>query len=193
MKTKKNLKKARSSTTSRKQSHVELVVSRQVSHQHVVSGFDQLYLIHNALPEIALSEVDTATHFLGKHLDVPILISSMTGGYEDAERINGALANLSAKYGTAMAVGSQRQALESKRFHNSFKIARKENPSGLIFSNIGAVEVAGLASQKKTGKIKMLIDLLEADALIVHLSPEHRFQLIFSLYLSKYLLQLLWQ
>ncbi len=171
MKRKKELKNKLASTTSRKQSHVELVVSEQVSHRSVASGFDGIRLIHNALPEIALTDVDTSINFLGKHLDVPILISSMTGGYEDAERINGALAILSAKYGAAMGLGSQRQVLESKLFHNSFKIARKENPTGLIFSNIGAVEVARLVSKGKIGKIKMLIDLIEADALIVHLNP----------------------
>lgn len=171
MKKRKNPKKTGSVTTSRKQSHVELVVSRQVSHRTVSAGFDNLRLIHNALPEISLNSIDTSTEFLGKHLDVPILISSMTGGYEDAERINGAFSVLSAKYGTAMAVGSQRQALENKRFHHSFKIARKENPAGLIFSNIGAAEVAGLSREKKIGKIKMLIDLIEADALIIHLNP----------------------
>ncbi len=171
MKRKKEHKNKLSATTSRKQSHVELVVSEQVSHRSVASGFDDIRLIHNALPEIALTEVDTSINFLGKHLDVPILISSMTGGYTDAERINGALAILSAKYGAAMGLGSQRQAMESKLFHNSFKIARKENPTGLIFSNIGAVEVARLNSKGKIGKIKMLIDLIEADALIVHLNP----------------------
>ncbi|MDP4229588.1 MAG: type 2 isopentenyl-diphosphate Delta-isomerase [Bacteroidota bacterium] len=158
-------------TTSRKQSHVELVVSEQVSFRQTSSGFDRIRFVHNALPEIALSDVETSTDFLGKHLDVPILISSMTGGYEAAERINRALGALSAKFGAAMGVGSQRQALEDKRFHNSFKVARKANPSGLIFSNIGAVEVARLAGKGKTASIKRIIDLVEADALIIHLNP----------------------
>ena len=163
--------KERSQTTSRKQSHVELVVSKQVSHLSISSGFDTLRFVHNAVPEIALGDVDTSTEFLGKHLEVPILISSMTGGYDDAERINGALAALSTKYGTAMGIGSERQALENKRYHASFKIVRKENPKGLIFSNIGAVEVARLMREKKTGQIKKLIDLIEADGLIIHLNP----------------------
>ena len=60
-----------SGTESRKQSHVELVVSKQVSHMKISSGFETLRFVHNALPEIALSEVDTSTQFLGKNLDVP--------------------------------------------------------------------------------------------------------------------------
>jgi isopentenyl-diphosphate delta-isomerase len=171
MKKEKKSQPDKSETTSRKESHVELVVSEQVSFRTVNSGFESLRLIHNALPEIALSDVDISTNFLGKHLDAPILISSMTGGYEDAERINGALARASAKYGTALAVGSQRQALENKKYHNSFKIARKENPKGLIFSNIGAVELVKLVREKKLVQIEMLIDLLRADGLIVHLNP----------------------
>ncbi len=171
MKKQKNRNKEETQTTSRKQDHVELVVSQQVSHREISAGFEHLRFVHNAIPEIALSDVDTSTEFLGKHLDAPILISSMTGGYKDAERINRALAALSAKYGTAMGIGSERQAFENKTYHDSFKVARKENPLGLIFSNIGAVEVARLAKEKKIGSIKMIIDLLEADALIVHLNP----------------------
>jgi isopentenyl-diphosphate delta-isomerase len=158
-------------TTSRKESHVGLVVSEQVSFKSVLSGFERLRFIHNAVPEIALSDVDISTNFLGKHLGAPILISSMTGGYEDAERINGALARLAATYSVAMAVGSQRQAIENKKYHSSFRIARKENPAGLLFSNIGAVEFTKLFREKKIGKIEMLIDLIEADGLIVHLNP----------------------
>lgn len=171
MKKQKKDNKSEGATTSRKQSHVELVVSRQVSYRTVSSGLDGVRFIHNALPEIALSDIDTSTEFLGKHLDVPLLISSMTGGYKDAERINGALARLSAKYGAAMAVGSMRQALENKNFHASFKIARKENPSGLIFANIGAAEISRLSGEGKLSQIKKLIRLIEADALIIHLNP----------------------
>ena len=171
MKKQKNIKKEENQTTSRKQKHVELVVSEQVSHLKVSSGFDSLRLVHNALPEIALSDIDTSTQFLGKDLDVPILISSMTGGYDDAERINRALAVMSAKYGAAIGIGSERQALENKRYHESFKIVRKENPAGLIFSNIGAFEIATLGRQGKIAQVMKIIDLIRADALIIHLNP----------------------
>src|SRR6185369_16936563 len=103
------------------------------------------------------NDVDTSIHLLGKDLHVPILISSMTGGYEDAARINSALSRLAAQYGAAMAVGSQRQALENKKYHNSFKIVRKENPKGLIFSNIGGVEVARLSRENNIGAIERII------------------------------------
>jgi isopentenyl-diphosphate delta-isomerase len=171
MKKEKKQHRSGSIIPSRKQSHVELVVREQVSFRQVVAGFDAVRFVHNALPEIALSEIDISTQFLGKHLDCPILISSMTGGYEDAERINGALSAAAAKYGAAMAVGSQRQALENKKYHNSFKIVRKVNPAGLIFSNIGAVEISRLADENKISDVKMIVDLIEADALIIHLNP----------------------
>ena len=171
MKKQKKDHKAEDEITSRKQSHVELVVSEQVSYRTVSSGLEGLRFVHNALPEIALSDVDVSTDFLGKHLDVPILVSSMTGGYQDAERINGALARLSAKYGAAIAVGSMRQAIGNKNFHGSFKIVRKENPAGLIFANLGAVEVSRLSQEGKISEIKKLVRLIEADALIIHLNP----------------------
>ncbi|MEI8134349.1 MAG: type 2 isopentenyl-diphosphate Delta-isomerase [bacterium] len=167
---KQNRSKDFSATVSRKRAHVELVVSEQVEFRHTSTGFDRLRFLHNALPEIALSDVDTHTIFLGKQLKSPILISSMTGGYKEAEEINSALGRLAKVFGVAVAAGSQRQALENKSYHNSFKVLRKENPSGVVFSNIGAVELVKIIESKQIAKLQMLIGLLEADGLIIHLN-----------------------
>ncbi|HYM20781.1 MAG TPA: type 2 isopentenyl-diphosphate Delta-isomerase [Candidatus Kapabacteria bacterium] len=157
-------------TTSRKAEHVALVVEGGVSH-HSTAGFASLRFEHNALPELALANIDTSTFFFGKHLGAPLLISSMTGGYDEAERINRSLARAARKFGLAIGIGSARQALENKKYHRSFSVVRKEHPDGLVFSNIGGAEVASLGRRGDIGSLKKIIDLVEADALVIHLNP----------------------
>ena len=169
-KKKKEKKKSADQTTSRKAEHVALVVQNDVAH-HRPTGFSSLRFEHNALPELTLDEIDTSTIFLGKHLAAPLLISSMTGGYDEAEKINGSLANAARTFGLAIGIGSTRQALENKKYHKSFSVVRKVYPDGLVFSNIGGAEVASLNRRGDIGSLKRIIDLVAADALIIHLNP----------------------
>ncbi len=136
------------------------------------SGFEEWEFIHNALPEINLSEIDTSTTFLNKKLSFPFLISCMTGGYPEAEKINQQLAEVCEEYHLAMGVGSQRQAIENTAYHRSFSIARKSAPSIPLIGNIGAAEVATL---KDISSIQKLVDLIGADAFAVHLNPLQEF------------------
>jgi isopentenyl-diphosphate Delta-isomerase len=155
-------------TSSRKQEHVELTLAKNVSFQNKTPGFERWEFQHNALPELDFSDVDTSTTFLGKKLSFPFVISSMTGGYEDATRINRQLAEVCAEKHLAMGVGSQRQAMEDRRFHRSFSIVREVAPSIPVFGNIGGAEVAKL---KDSSTVKRLAELIKADAFAVHLNP----------------------
>jgi isopentenyl-diphosphate delta-isomerase len=170
---KKTKKKAKplKETSSRKRDHVKLVIARDVAHRAISTGYDSLRFVHNALPELSLEEIDTSTVFFGNHLDAPLLVSSMTGGYSDALAINRDLAIAAQEFGIAMAVGSARQAMEDKTEHPSYSVARKENPDGLLFTNVGAAEIASLHREKKIDKLKVIVDLVQADGLIVHLNP----------------------
>lgn len=159
-------------TPSRKKQHVDLTIRKDVSFQHKSTGLDELEFIHNALPELDLSEVNTSAVFLGKNLRLPLMISCMTGGYTDALRINREIATVCEEFGIAMGVGSQRQALESKQFHKTFSIAREVAPSIPIVGNIGAAEVAG---SDRPERFRFLIELARADALAVHLNPLQEF------------------
>lgn len=159
------------SIESRKQGHVELCVQQDVSFRSRRTGFADLHFRHNALPEIDLAEVDTSTSFLGKRLSAPLIISSMTGGYADAEQINRDLAETAQQYGLAMGVGSARQALESSEQHASFSVVRKTAPSIPIFTNIGGHEVARLKADGQIGDLRLIIDLVEADSIAIHLNP----------------------
>ncbi|MCS6808825.1 MAG: type 2 isopentenyl-diphosphate Delta-isomerase [Bacteroidota bacterium] len=155
-------------TSSRKQEHVELCVRERVSFRTKTSGFESISLPHNALPELDFDEVCTQTTFLGKSIAMPVMISSMTGGYADAERINCALAEVCASLAIPMGVGSQRQALEQSDFHASFRIARQVAPRIPLAANIGAAEITQPHVREK---LHMLVDMIEADALIIHLNP----------------------
>jgi isopentenyl-diphosphate delta-isomerase len=158
--------------SSRKQEHVELTIGRDVSFQTKTPGFERWEFQHNALPELDFSEVDPSTKFLGKPLSMPLLISSMTGGYEDATRINRLLAEVCAEKQLAMGVGSQRQAMQDTKFHRSFSVVREIAPDIAVFGNIGGAEVAKL---KDVSTIRRLADLIKADAFAVHLNPLQEF------------------
>lgn len=155
-------------TSSRKKEHVELCVHSDVTYRNKTAGFERVEFEHNALPELDFTEITTATTFLGKPASLPLMISCMTGGYDDAIRINGDLAEVCQTLSIPMGVGSQKQALESTVHHESFRIVRRNAPSVAITANIGAAEAA---RQSVRDTIHTIIDLIEADALTVHLNP----------------------
>jgi isopentenyl-diphosphate delta-isomerase len=155
-------------TSSRKQQHVNISLTKDVAFRTKSSGFDRLDFLHNALPELNLSDIDSSSVFLGKKIALPFIISSMTGGYAKAERINRQLAEVCAQKNIALGVGSQRQASENDRYHRSFSIVRETALDIPIFGNIGAAEVARL---RDASPIMKLIDLIQADGFAVHLNP----------------------
>jgi isopentenyl-diphosphate delta-isomerase len=159
---------ARTATVSRKKEHVELTLARDVAFRRKTTGLERLEFVHDALPEIALAEVDTTAPFLGSTLRLPLIVSCMTGGYADAFAINRRLAESCDELGIALGVGSQRQALEDDRFHRTFSVVREAAPSIPVIGNIGAAEVAGMTS---ADPVRRLADLIRADAFAVHLNP----------------------
>src|SRR3972149_11839622 len=161
-----------SQTSSRKQQHVEITLSKNVSFRGKTAGFERYEFVHNALPELDFSEIHPSTTFLGKPISLPILISSMTGGYKDALRINRGLAQVCAQKNIPLGVGSQRQALEDSTYHRAYSVVREVAPDIPVFGNIGASEVARL---KDASPVKRLADLIQADGFAVHLNPLQEF------------------
>ncbi len=157
-----------SRTSSRKQQHIHISLTKDVAFRTKSSGFEQWDFLHNALPELNHSEIDPSTIFLGKKISLPFIISSMTGGYAEAEKINRRLAEVCAQKNIALGVGSQRQASENERYHRSFAVVRETAPAIPIFGNIGAAEVAQL---RDASSILRLIELIQADGFAVHLNP----------------------
>lgn len=151
----------------RKKDHVDLTVTGQVDYEKA-TGFEQFEFLHDALPEVDLDEVRTETSFLGRTFSFPLFISSMTGGYTDAGAVNAIIAEFCEHHNLPFGVGSQRAMLENPEEQASFSIVREKAPSAFIASNIGGAQlVGGLTAQK----LNLLIDSIEADALIVHLNP----------------------
>jgi isopentenyl-diphosphate delta-isomerase len=136
-------------------------------------GFADVALVHDALPELDRAAVDPSTTFLGRRLELPLLIASMTGGHDDAVRINGGLAALAQRHGLAMGVGSQRAALVDRGLRASYTVARARAPSAMLLANVGAPQLVaqGERSALTTAEVLDLVEMIEADALVVHLNP----------------------
>lgn len=151
----------------RKKDHVELTTSGEVSYQ-TPTGFEDYRFIHNALPEVNVDDVSTEADLLGRTFAFPLFISSMTGGYTDAGAVNAIIAEFCEEYNLPFGVGSQRIMLKDEDAIPSFSIVRKKAPSAFIASNIGGAQLVNGLSQRK---LDLLIDSIEADAVIVHLNP----------------------
>ena len=150
----------------RKQDHIHINIEKDVS-SGVSSGFEKIQFIHEALPELNLSEIDLSQRIFGKPLPVPILISSMTGGTEEGFRINLMLSEIAQNFGFAMGVGSQRAAIENPKIQYTFQI-RKNAPDILLFSNLGAVQ---LNYGYTVDHCKRAIEMIGADGIFLHLNP----------------------
>lgn len=155
------------STQSRKADHLRICLESDVQFRQKTNGFDRYRFTHCCLPEVNLSEIQVSTEFLGKSLSAPLLISSMTGGTEQAKLINTRLAKVAQRHQIAMGVGSQRVAVEKPELAPSFAV-RSLAPDILLLANLGAVQLNYNYGLEQCHRV---IDILEADALILHLNP----------------------
>ena len=127
---------------------------------------DRYFFVHNALPELDIAEIDLTTTFLGKRLKAPILISSMTGGFDLARKVNHNLARAAQELGLAMGVGSQRVAIEEPSVAGSFHV-RDVAPDILLLGNLGAVQ---LNYGYTIDHCRRAVRMIDADGLILHLN-----------------------
>lgn len=150
----------------RKAEHIKINLEQDVR-SALTSGLEKYRFIHEALPELDLNRIDTSLSLFGKQLTAPILVSSMTGGTSEAEIINLRLAEAAQECGLPMGVGSQRAAIENPEQARTFQV-RRVAPDILLFANLGAVQLNygyGIDQCQKA------VDMIEADALILHLNP----------------------
>jgi isopentenyl-diphosphate delta-isomerase len=154
-------------TEGRKIDHIRIVLGEDVAAKGVSTGFGAYHLPHAALPELDLAEIDTRTTFLGKPISAPLLISSMTGGASVAERINLALAEAAERLGLPMGVGSQRAAVVDARLAPTYQV-RRVAPRIPLLANLGAVQ---LNYGFGVDQCRRAVEMIEADALILHLNP----------------------
>ena len=151
----------------RKLDHLRTCLEEDVAFKTVTTGLERFRLVHQALPEISLEEVELSSQFLSRRLKAPVLISAMTGGTPSAEIVNRNLATAAQEKGIAMSVGSQRAALTNREFAATYSV-RDIAPDILLFANLGAVQ---LNYEYGLNECKQAVDMIGADALILHLNP----------------------
>ena len=151
---------------SRKADHIRINLDNDVA-SRMTNGLARFRFMHEALPELDMHAIDTRVSVIGKCLCAPVLISSMTGGTAQARTINRNLAAAAQELGVAMGVGSTRAAVMHPELADSFRV-RDLAPDILLMANIGAVQ---LNYGFTVDDCRKAVDLIEADALILHLNP----------------------
>jgi isopentenyl-diphosphate delta-isomerase len=149
----------------RKAEHIQLALDDRM--QLRSSWFDEYAFEHQGLPEIDFANIDTSTTFLGRRLAAPLLISCMTGGTDEATQINRNLARAAEETRVAVGIGSQRKAFEDPATLESFRI-RPFAPSVPLLANLGAVQLNYGFGVKEC---RQAVEMIEADALVLHLNP----------------------
>ncbi len=130
------------------------------------SWLECVQLVHQALPELDLDQVDTSCEIAGHRLRAPLFITGMTGGTPLAGRINRSLAALAERLGLGFGLGSGRAMLKHPETAGTYMV-REEAPEVFLAWNIGGCQLAGFG----TARIREAMDSVGADALCVHLNP----------------------
>lgn len=144
----------------RKKEHIDYFLKSNHNRSNL---FEDIYIEHNALPELNLEDIDTKCLFLGKYAEYPIMIDAVTGGTEFSREINGDLSKLAQKFSIPMAVGSQTIALENEGSRESFKIVRENmGDEGIVIANLNA--------HSSLDDVYCAIDMIDADAVQLHLN-----------------------
>ena len=154
-------------TDERKKDHLRICVEEDV--EAGSTGLVDVRLVHEALPELDFDSISTETRVLGKTLRYPIILEAITGGVSKAERINHDLAAVAEEFGVGFGVGSQRMALDDPKLADTYMV-RNVAPSIFLIANLGAVQLNygfGL------GECRKAVDMIDADALALHINPLH--------------------
>jgi isopentenyl-diphosphate Delta-isomerase len=154
--------------TDRKNEHLDIVLANLGRGRNSSAGFDDIAFVHNALPDINLDDVLLSTSFLGKQINAPFIVSSMTGGPKRASDINRNLAIACQELNLAFAVGSQRVAIEARDNAGLGAELRQLAPNIPLLANFGAAQLnLGFGIQQA----RQAVDMIQADALIIHFNP----------------------
>src|SRR5664280_877935 len=153
-------------TSRRKIEHLKICATSSVESRKVSAGFEDVTLIHRALPELDMNKLDLSVDFLGKRLKAPFLIASITGGHPDTIPVNSALAAAAEELGVGIGVGSQRAAIDDPAQEESFRVVRDEAPNAFVYGNVGAAQIRKYGVEG----VEKLVEMIDADALAIHLN-----------------------
>jgi isopentenyl-diphosphate delta-isomerase len=150
----------------RKVDHLELCATDEVAYKGKTTLLEHVQLVHQSLPELAESQLDTSVTLLGKKLRAPLIIASMTGGSGPSAEVNRELSAIAEARGYGFGVGSQRAMQRSPETAWTYEV-RKHAPSTLVLGNVGVVQ----ARETSTEALSKLVQDIGADALCVHMNP----------------------
>jgi isopentenyl-diphosphate Delta-isomerase len=157
---------SRPAISQRKADHIEVAASGQADFRAASTLLEDVHLLHQALPELAADEIDLSTPLLGGRLSAPVVVSGMTGGTDEAGRINRDLARAAQKLGLAFGVGSQRAMAQHPELEPSFQV-RDAAPDVFLLGNLGVVQARELGADR----VAELAGRIQADAMAIHLNP----------------------
>jgi len=155
-------------TRKRKADHIRISLNQNVQARRATTGFEEVHFIHKALPEIDKQKIDLSTTVFNHRFTAPLIVGAITGGTPEATKINATIAEAVEELGLGMGVGSQRAAIEDKKLEKTFSIARKKAPTAFLIANIGGVQLAHGYGLKE---VKKAIEMIDADAIAIHLNP----------------------
>lgn len=154
-------------TGKRKVDHIRICLDDRAQAKKATAGFEDIQLIHRALPEIDKTKIHLQTNFLGKKFSAPIIVGAMTGGTEEAVKINSSIAQAVEKLGLGMGLGSQRAAIENSALERTYSIAREKAPHAYLIANVGGVQLLHGYGVKE---VKRIVEMIDADAVAIHLN-----------------------
>jgi len=155
-------------TRKRKEDHIRISLNQKIQARKITTGFEDIYFVHKALPEIDKQKIDLSTTVFNHKFAAPLIVGAITGGTLEAAKINATIAEVVEELGLGMGVGSQRAAIEDKKLEKSFAIARKRAPTAFLIANIGGVQLVHGYGLKE---VKKAIEMIDADAIAIHLNP----------------------
>jgi isopentenyl-diphosphate delta-isomerase len=152
----------------RKKEHLELCYTNDVSFKNKSNGFENYEFTHHATTQVDISKINLTKNFFNKNISYPFLISCMTGGVDEADNVNLKLAESASLLNIPLGIGSLRYALDNKSHDLHLSEIRVKAKSIPILANLGIAQILQL---KKTSKLERLIDILQADVMVIHLNP----------------------
>lgn len=155
-------------TKNRKADHIRISLEENVRAKLVTTGFEDVYFVHQALPEVDRDKIHLATKIFNHEFSAPIFVGAMTGGTKKASKINMSIAEAVEELGLGMCVGSQRAAIEEPQLEATYKIVRKKAPGAFLAANLGAPQLVQGYGIKEAERA---VEMIEANALTIHCNP----------------------
>ena len=155
----------------RKAEHLRIAAEGDIETRQA-PGWDDVHLVHDALPATDAARIDLSTRLLGHALALPLVIAGMTGGHSGAERVNATLADAAARHGLGIGVGSQRAALRDPSLRRTYAVVRERAPDAFVIANVGVSQLVAQddGAPLDSGEIRALVEMVGANAIALHLN-----------------------